>query len=87
MTSSNHQKQYRISFSCVAGQGGLQQEIAALQNRKEIVESNTAEIRAIFKGLEPYRENDKDYLLTPEGWTIHSAGKLGKRDAWIIVRK
>jgi ATP-dependent exoDNAse (exonuclease V) alpha subunit len=65
----------------------LRQEITALQNRKEILESNTAEIRAIFKGLEPYREKDKDYLLTPEGWKIIHAGTVGKRDAWSMVRK
>ncbi len=65
----------------------LRQEIAALQNGKEILESNTAEIRAIFKGLTPYQAEGKDYLLTPEGWKIIHAGTVGKRDAWIIVRK
>lgn len=65
----------------------LQQEIAALQNRKETLESNTAEIRAIFKGLTPYQTEGKDYLLTPEGWKIIHAGTVGKREAWSIVRK
>ena len=51
------------------------------------LESNTAEIRAIFKGLTPYQAEGKDYLLTPEGWKIIHAGTVGKRDAWIIVRK
>jgi hypothetical protein len=65
----------------------LRQEITALQNRKEILESNTAEIRAIFKGLTSYQVEDKDYLLTPEGWKIIHAGTVGKRDAWSMVRK
>ena len=65
----------------------LRQEIANLQNRKEILESSTAEIRAIFKGLTPYQAEGKDYLLTPESWKIIHAGMVGKRDAWIIVRK
>jgi hypothetical protein len=65
----------------------LRQETTSLQNRKEILESSTAEIRAIFKGLAPYQAEGKDYLLTPEGWKIIHAGTVGKRDAWIIVRK
>ena len=71
--------QYRIT--------DLRQEIAAFQNRKETLESNNAKIRAIFKGLTPYQVEDKDYLLTPQGWTIIHAGTVGKQDAWSIVRK
>ena len=71
--------QYRIT--------DLRQDIAALQNRKEILESNNVEIRAIFKGLTPYQVEGKDYLLTPEGWKIIHAGAVGKREAWSIVRK
>jgi hypothetical protein len=65
----------------------LRQEIVEIQNRKDALEARSARIWATFKGLEPYQAEGKDYLLTPEGWTITPAGTLGKRDAWIIVRK
>jgi hypothetical protein len=65
----------------------LRQEIVEIQNRKDALEARSARIWATFKGLEPYPSEGKDYLLTPEGWTINPAGTLGKRDAWIIVRK
>jgi hypothetical protein len=65
----------------------LRQEVAALSARKETLEAQNARIWATFKGLEPYRAEGKDYLLTPEGWTIRTAGMLGKREAWEIVRK
>ena len=41
----------------------------------------------MFKGLEPYHSEGKDYLLTPEGWKITHAGTTGKQDAWRIVKK
>ena len=41
----------------------------------------------MFKGLEPYHSEGKDYLLTPEGWKIIHAGTVNKQDAWSIVRK
>jgi cell division protein FtsB len=66
---------------------GLRQEVAALSARKETLEAESARIWGAFKGLEPYRAEGKDYLLTPEGWTIRAAGMLDKREAWIIVRK
>ena len=65
----------------------LQREIAALSERKETLEMQNARIWATFKGLEPYQAEGKDYLLTPEGWTITHAGTTGKRDAWRVVRR
>lgn len=65
----------------------LHREIATLSERKESLEVQSARIWASFKGLEPYQSEGKDYLLTPEGWTITHGGTLGKREAWIIVRK
>jgi hypothetical protein len=65
----------------------LRQEVAALSARKETMEAQNFRIWTTFKGLEPYRAEGKDYLLTPEGWTIRTAGMLGKREAWEIVRK
>lgn len=65
----------------------LRQEIITFQNRKDILERNTAEMHAIFKGLTPYQAEGKNYLLTPEGWKIIQAGTVGKREAWSIVRK
>lgn len=66
----------------------LHREITTLSERKEALDVKSARIWATFKGLEPYRDKDgKDYLLTPEGWTITHAGTAGKQDAWIIVRK
>ena len=65
----------------------LRQEITVLSERKEALEVQSARIWATFKGLEPYQSEGKDYLLTPEGWTITHGGTTGKRDAWRIVRK
>ncbi|MDR2573566.1 MAG: hypothetical protein LBC94_04350 [Desulfovibrio sp.] len=65
----------------------LHREITTLSERKESLEAQSALIWATFKGLEPYRSEGKDYLLTPEGWKITHAGTLDKPDAWIIVRK
>ena len=66
----------------------LRQEISVLSERKEALEVQSARIWATFKGLEPYQSESKDYLLTPEGWTIVHGGTLGeKREAWRIVRK
>ena len=66
----------------------LHQEITGLTERKEALQTESARIWATFKGLEPYHDKDgKDYLLTPEGWTITHGGTLNKRDAWRIVRK
>lgn len=66
----------------------LHREITTLSERKETLEVQSARIWATFKGLEPYRDQtSKDYLLTPEGWTISYAGTVGKQDAWRIVRK
>lgn len=66
----------------------LHREITALSERKEALEAQSAQIWATFKGLEPYSAEGKDYLLTPEGWTITHGGTLnGKREAWRIVRK
>ena len=58
-----------------------------LSERKDSLEAQSAQIWATLKGLEPYRSEGKDYLLTPEGWTITHAGTVGKKDAWVIVRK
>ena len=65
----------------------LHREISTLSDRKEALEVQSAQIWATFKGLEPYSAEGKDYLLTPEGWTITHAGTLDKREAWRIVRK
>lgn len=65
----------------------LRVEIATLTEQKESLEAQSAQIWASFKGLEPLRSEGKDYLLTPEGWTIINSGMAGKRDAWRIVRK
>ena len=66
----------------------LRQEISVLSEQKEALEVQSARIWATFKGLEPYQSEGKDYLLTPEGWTITHGGTLGeKREAWRIVRK
>ena len=65
----------------------LHREISTLSDRKEALEVQSAQIWATFKGLEPYSAEGKDYLLTPEGWTITHGGTLGKREAWRIVRK
>lgn len=66
----------------------LHQEITTLSERKESLEAQNTRIWGTFKGLEPYQDSDgKNYLLTPEGWTITQGGTLNKRDAWRIVRK
>ena len=65
----------------------LHREIITLSERKESLEVQSARIWATFKGLEPYHSEGKDYLLTPEGWTITHGGTLGKREAWRMVRK
>ena len=65
----------------------LRSEITTLTEQKEALEVQSAQIWATFKGLEPYQADGKDYLLTPEGWTITHGGMLNKRDAWRIVRK
>ena len=66
----------------------LHREITALSERKDSMEAQSARLWATFKGLEPYHSEGKDYLLTPEGWTITHGGTLnGKREAWRIVRK
>lgn len=65
----------------------LQRELTALSERKVALEAQSAQIWTTFKGLEPYQSEGKSYLLTPEGWTITHGGTLGKREAWIIVRK
>lgn len=65
----------------------LHREITELSERKESLEVQTAKIRATFNGLSPYHEKGKDYILTPEGWTIINSGRVGKRDAWIVVKE
>lgn len=65
----------------------LRSEITTLTKQKESLEAQSSQIWATFKGLEPYQADGKDYLLTPEGWTIIPGGTTGKRDAWRIVRK
>lgn len=65
----------------------LHREVITLSERKEKLEAESIRLWAAFKGLEPYHAEDKDYLLTPVGWTIINKGTVGKRDAWIIVRK
>ena len=65
----------------------LHREITALSERKDSMEAQSTRIWAIFKGLEPYHSEGKDYLLTPEGWKIIHAGTVNKQDAWSIVRK
>ena len=65
----------------------LQWEITTLAERKDTLEAQSARLWGTFKGLEPYQSDGKDYLLTPEGWTITHAGTLDKREAWRIVRK
>ena len=65
----------------------LRAEIVTLKEQKETLETQSSQLWATFKGLEPYRAEGKDYLLTPGGWTITHGGTLNKRDAWRIVRK
>lgn len=65
----------------------LRSEVTTLMERKEALEAQSTQIWATFKGIEPYQADGKDYLLTPEGWTITHGGMLNKRDAWRIVRK
>ena len=65
----------------------LHREITFLSERKEKLEAESIRLWATFKGLEPFHAEDKDYLLTPEGWTISHAGTVGKKNAWVIVRK
>ena len=65
----------------------LRTEITTLKKQKESLEAQSATIWNTFKGLEPLHSDGKDYLLTPEGWTIINSGMAGKRDAWRIVRK
>lgn len=65
----------------------LRAEIVTLKEQKETLEAQSAQLWATFKGLEPLHSEGKDYLLTPEGWTIIPGGTTGKRDAWRIVRK
>ena len=65
----------------------LHREITTLSERKETLEAESSRIWATFKGLEPYTWESKDYLLTPEGWTISHGGTVKNRDAWRIVRK
>ncbi|MDL2216755.1 hypothetical protein LJB81_03360 [Desulfovibrio sp. OttesenSCG-928-M14] len=65
----------------------LHREITELSERKDSLEVHTAKIRATFNGLSPYHEKGKDYILTPEGWTIINSGRVGKRDAWIVVKE
>ena len=65
----------------------LRVEIVMLKEQKETLEAQSAQLWATFKSLEPYHADGKDYLLTPEGWTITHGGTTGKRDAWRIVRK
>lgn len=65
----------------------LRKEVVALATQKEALQTENARIWATFKGLEPYQAGGKDYLLTPEGWTVMHGGTLNKRDAWRIVRK
>lgn len=65
----------------------LHREIITLSERKDSLEAQSARLWATFKSLEPYQAEGKDYLLTPEGWTIIHSGKAGKQDAWRIVRK
>ena len=62
-------------------------ELADLTREKEALQTQNARIWATFKGLEPHRAEGKDYLLTPEGRVLRSAGMVGKREAWEIVRK
>lgn len=65
----------------------LRSEITTLTKQKESLEAQISQIWGTFKGLEPLHSDGKDYLLTPEGWTIINSGMAGKRDAWRIVRK
>lgn len=65
----------------------LHREITELSERKESLEVQTAKIRATYNGLSPYHEKGKDYILTPEGWTFINSGRVGKRDAWVVVKE
>jgi hypothetical protein len=66
----------------------MRRELADLTRDKNTLETQYSEIWMTFKGLKPHHADGKDYLLTPVGWTIQSAGQMpDKRDAWIIVRK
>lgn len=65
----------------------LRTEIVTLKEQKEALEAENSAIWNTFKGLEPFHSEGKDYLLTPEGWTIINSGMADKRDAWRIVRK
>lgn len=52
----------------------LRVEIVMLKEQKETLEAQSAQLWATFKSLEPYHADGKDYLLTPEGWTITHGG-------------
>ena len=65
----------------------LRAEITELTTQKNALESSATRLWSTFKGLEPYRAGGKDYLLTPKGLAIRSAGMVGQREAWEIVRK
>ena len=71
--------QYRIK--------GLEQEISNLSAQREQLEAQNASLWNSFKGLEPYQAEGKIYLLTPAGQQIVSAGKVGQRAAWDVVRR
>lgn len=71
--------QYRI--------GSLRQEIAELSTRKATLEEDCNRLWSRFKGVEPYKAEGKDYMLTLTGWQIVYAGKVSQRDAWEVVRK
>ena len=62
-------------------------ELAELTREKDALQTQYSRIWNTFKGLEPYQVKEKQYLLTSKGWIIRSAGMVGQREAWEIVRK
>ncbi len=71
--------QYRIK--------DLRREMAGLTQERDALEAKNTALWNTFKGLEPYQAEGKHYLLTPKGLIIRSAGTVGQREAWEIVRK
>ena len=71
--------QYRIT--------DLRREMVGLTGERDALEAKNTALWNTFKGLEPYQVEGKHYLLTPKGLIIRSAGTVGQREAWEIVRK
>lgn len=71
--------QYRIT--------DLRREMVGLTGERDALEAKNTALWNTFKGLEPYQVEGKHYLLTPKGLIIRSAGTVGQREAWEVVRK